>query len=289
MKLQKENKFKQMVISTLSKASLIAGIGVLGLVFLPNAIDVIQTKLDSNKQTEIVTEAINPEYQQETPNINLDENYVIAEETNKYDFQKLKETNPNITAVIEGSCFEGGYYPIVQTNNNDEMNYYLKHTVDNKQSPLGTIFTDCNNKENDQVQRIWGHNFNNGANTMFTGLANTCQNQQIFDETIRQDNSLKLYTKDGEYNLEVFACVINNPTTQAIGTYNDQNQFLDDMENAINNSIIQTNTQLNENDQVLILTTCTDISNSKEPNNRISVYCKKTPTLIKEMNQGKTL
>ena len=108
-------------------------------------------------------------------------------------------------------------------------------------------------------------------------------------KTIRQDNSLKLYTEDGEYDLDVFACVINNPTTQAIGTYNDQNQFLNDMENAINNSIIQTNTQLNENDQVLILTTCTDISNSKEPNNRISVYCKKTPTLIKEMNQGKTL
>lgn len=289
MKLQRKNNFKQMVISKLSKASLIAGIGVLGLVFLPNAIDMIKTTLDSNKQTDIVTEAINPEYDQTNQNINLDENYVITEETSKYNFQKLKETNQNITAVIEGSCFDGGYYPIVQTNNNDEMNYYLKHTVDNQQSSLGTIFTDCNNKENDQVQRIWGHNFNNGANTMFTGLANTCQNQQTFDETIGQDGSLKLYTEDGEYDLEVFACVINNPTTQPIGTYNDQNQFLNDMENAINNSLIQTDTQVNENDQVLILTTCTDIGSSKDPNNRISVYCKKTPTLIKEMNQGKTL
>ena len=181
MKLQKENKFKQMIISTLSKASLIAGIGVLGLVFLPNAIDVIQTKLDSNKQTDIVTEAINPEYKQTNQNINLDENYVITEETNKYDFQKLKETNPNITAIIEGSCFDGGYYPIVQTSNNDEMNYYLTHSVDNKQSSLGTIFTDYNCNINSQVQRIWGHNFNNGANTMFTKLANICQNQQSFE------------------------------------------------------------------------------------------------------------
>ena len=289
MKLQKENKFKQIIISTLSKASLIAGIGVLGLVFLPNAIDVIQTKLDSNKQTDIVTEAINPEYKQTNQNINLDENYVITEETSKYDFQKLKETNTNITAIIEGSCFDGGYYPIVQTSNNDEMNYYLTHSVDNKQSSLGTIFTDYNCNINSQVQRIWGHNFNNGANTMFTKLANICQNQQSFDETIGQDNSLKLYTENGEYNLDVFACVINNPTTQSIGTYNDQNQFLNDMENAINNSVIQTDTQINENDQVLILTTCTNLGSSKDPNNRISVYCKKTPTLIKEMNQGKTL
>ena len=64
MKLQRKNNFKQMVISKLSKASLIAGIGVLGLVFLPNAIDMIKTTLDSNKQTDIVTEAINPEYDQ---------------------------------------------------------------------------------------------------------------------------------------------------------------------------------------------------------------------------------
>lgn len=289
MKLQRENKFKQMMISNLSKAAIIAGIGVLGFGFMPNFIKMVETHLSSNKQTEIVTEAINPEYQNINENINLDENYVITEETNKYDFQKLKETNPNITAVIEGSCFEGGYYPIVSTTTPEEMNYYLNHAVDNSQSSLGTVFTDCNTDENSQVQRIWAHNFNNGGNTMFTGLANICQNQEAFDQSIGQDGSLKLYTENGEYDLDVVACVINNPTTQPVGTYNDQNQFLTDMQNAINNSVIQTDTQITENDQILILTTCTNLGSSKDPNNRISVYCKKTPTLIKEMNQGKTL
>ena len=289
MKLQRENKFKQMIISNLSKAAIIAGIGVLGFGFMPNFIKMIETNQSSSKQTEIVTEAINPEYQSINENINLDENYVVTEETNKYDFQKLKETNPNITAVIEGSCFEGGYYPIVSTSTPEEMNYYLNHAVDNSQSSLGTVFTDCNTDENSQVQRIWAHNFNNGGNTMFTGLANICQNQAAFDQSIGQDETLKLYTENGEYDLDVVACVINNPSTQPVGTYSDQNQFLTDMQNAINNSVIQTDTQIAENDQILILTTCTNLGSSKDPNNRISVYCKKTPTLIKEMNQGKTL
>ncbi len=290
MKLQKENKFKQMVVSGLSKAAIIAGIGVFGFSFLPNFMSMIETKLDSNKQTEIVTQAINPEYEEEKQNLNLEENYYVPQEfTEKYDFQKLKEINPDIVAVLEGSCFEGGYYPIVKTDNQDEMNYYLNHSVDNQKSSLGTIFTDCNTDENSQIQRIWGHNFNNGGNTMFTKLANICQNQQEFDNSIGQDHSLKLYTENGEYDLDVAACVINNPTTQNVGTYNDQNQFINDMNNAINNSVIQTNTQINPNDQIIILTTCTNLGSSKDPNNRISVYCKKTPTLIKEMNHGKTL
>lgn len=292
MKLQKENKFKKMVISKLSILALAGGIGILGFGFLPNFMNMMQAKVDSNKQTEIVEQAINPEFleasQNQNPNINLDENYVV-QNIDKYDFEKLKQTNPDITAVIEGSCFDGGYYPIVSTENNDEMNYYLHHSVDNQNSTLGTIFTDCNTDENSQVQRIWGHNFNDNSSTMFTKLANICQNQEAYDSTLGQDHSLKLYTENGEYDLDVVACVVNNPTTQAVGTYNDQTQFLNDMQNVMANSLIHTNTTISENDQVLILTTCTNLGSSKDPNNRISVYCKKTPTLIKEMNHNKTM
>ncbi len=288
MKLQRENKFKQMIISSLSKAAIVAGIGILGFTFFPNFMNIIETNISSQKQTEIVKEAINPEYNNTNENINLDENYVTVTQ-NKYNFEKLKQTNQKITAIIEGSCFEGGYYPIVETKNQDEMNYYLHHSVDNQASSLGTIFTDCNTNEDSQVQRIWGHNFNNGGSTMFTKLANICQNQEAYDQTIGSDGSLKLYTENEEYNLDVIACVVNNPTTQQLGTYDDQNQFLIDMNNIINSSLIKTNTEVNPNDEIIILTTCTNLGSSNDPNNRISVYCKKSPVLIKEINQNKTL
>lgn len=288
MKLQKENKFKQMIITSLSKAAIVAGISILGFTFFPNFMNMINTKVSSQKQTEIVKNAINPNYQEINENVNLDENYVTVNQ-NKYDFQKLRQTNQNIKAIIEGTCFEGGYYPIVETKNQDEMNYYLYHSVDNQESSLGAIFTDYNTNENSQIQRIWGHNFHNGDSTMFTKLANICQNQEAYDSTIGSDNSLKLYTENDEYDLDVVACIINNPLTQHIGTYDDQNEFLIDMNNVINSSLIKTNVEINPNDEIIILTTCTNLGSSNDPNNRISVYCKKNKVLTKEITQNKTL
>ena len=140
MKLQKENKFKQMVVSGLSKAAIIAGIGVFGFSFLPNFMSMIETKLDSNKQTEIVTQAINPEYEEEKQNLNLEENYYVPQEfTEKYDFQKLKEikyiavyitkpvqmiTHYAKVACIKPSCDVEGKYDI-EVEKPIELGHYI--------------------------------------------------------------------------------------------------------------------------------------------------------------------
>ena len=297
MKLQRENKFKKMIVSNIYKGLIIAGIGVLGFSFFPTAFKLLDIHFSNNKQNDVVAAAINPDYNSNSDiiydnnqnNLTDSETATPIEETNKYDFEKLRETNPNIIAVIEGSCFEGGYYPVVATNSNDDMTYYTRHSVDNQYSVTGTLFMDCTNNKDDQVTRIWGHNFNNDGKNMFTGLANTCQDQATFDNTLRNDNSLKLYTEDGEYDLDVAACIINDPRTQGLGNYGDQNAFLNDMTNIQNSSVIQTDTKIEANDEVLILSTCTDIGSTTDPYNRISVYCKKTPTKTYKMNQGKTL
>ena len=194
-----------------------------------------------------------------------------------------------LIAVIEGSCFEGGYYPVVATNSNDDMTYYTRHSIDNQYSTAGTLFMDYTNNKDDQVTRIWGHNFNNDGKNMFTGLANACQDQATFDSTLRNDNSLKLYTEEGEYDLDVVSCIVNDPRTQGLGNFSDQNAFLNDMTNIQNSSIIQTDTKIEAGDEVLILSTCTDLGSASDPYNRISVYCKKTPTKIYQINQGKIL
>ena len=297
MKLQRENKFKKMIVSNIYKGLIIAGIGVLGFSFFPTAFKLLDIHFSNNKQNDVVAAAINPDYNSNSDiiydnnqnNLTDSETATPIEETSKYDFEKLRETNPNIIAVIEGSCFEGGYYPVVATNSNDDMTYYTRHSVDNQYSVTGTLFMDCTNNKDDQVTRIWGHNFNNDGKNMFTGLANTCQDQATFDNTLRNDNSLKLYTEDGEYDLDVAACIINDPRTQGLGNYGDQNAFLNDMTNIQNSSVIQTDTKIEAGDEVLILSTCTDIGSTTDPYNRISVYCKKTPTKTYKMNQGKTL
>ena len=297
MKLQRENKFKKMIVSNIYKGLIIAGIGVLGFSFFPTAFKLLDIHFSNNKQNDVVAAAINPDYNSNSDiiydnnqnNLTDSETATPIEETSKYDFEKLRETNPNIIAIIEGSCFEGGYYPVVATNSNDDMTYYTRHSIDNQYSTTGTLFMDCTNNKDDQVTRIWGHNFNNDGKNMFTGLANTCQDQATFDNTLRNDNSLKLYTEDGEYDLDVAACIINDPRTQGLGNYGDQNAFLNDMTNIQNSSVIQTDTKIEANDEVLILSTCTNLGSANDPYNRISVYCKKTPTKIYQMNQGKTL
>ena len=148
MKLQRENKFKKMIVSNIYKGLIIAGIGVLGFSFFPTAFKLLDIHFSNNKQNDVVAAAINPDYNSNSDiiydnnqnNLTDSETATPIEETSKYDFEKLRETNPNIIAVIEGSCFEGGYYPVVATSSNDDMTYYTRHSVDNQYSVTGTLF-----------------------------------------------------------------------------------------------------------------------------------------------------
>lgn len=286
MKLQRENRFKKMILSAVSKSLIVGGIAILGFSFFPNVFKYFDVALQSNQQNQVVAEAINPEYEEIMDKVNSNDDTVIGdtvqdEFVSKYDFNKLKETNPNIVAVIEGSCFDGGYYPIVSTSNNDDMTFYTRHSIDQNYSTLGTLFTDYSSTLNDQVVRIWGHNFHSNEKKMFTGVANICQNQEAFDQTLKSDDSLKLYTENGVYDLDVAACIVNDPRNQVLGNYADQDQFVTDMEYIQNASVIDTDVQINPNDQIVILSTCTNEGSLNDPYNRISVYCKASPELVK--------
>ena len=81
--------------------------------------------------------------------------------------------------------------------------------------------------------------------------------------------------------MDVAACIVNDPRNQVLGNYADQDQFVTDMEYIQNASVIDTDVQINPNDQIVILSTCTNEGSLNDPYNRISVYCKASPELVK--------
>ena len=214
----------------------------------------------------------------EQENINLNETY-----TPKYDITKLQETYPNAWGILEKE--DGTAFPIVQTNSKEEENFYLKHTLNGEYSPSGTVFLDYQNDKNmeNQVSRLWGHNLY-GEN-MFGDLTEyQNQGQSFYD----QNKTYTLYTEKGVYQLEVFAALEEDASTQNFD-YSNQDEFLNDMNTNKEESNFTSNTKINPNDQIIIFACCTDDSNDLYTNNRFSVYTKVTPIYEYNLNNSKTL
>lgn len=209
---------------------------------------------------------------------------IIEEEyTPKYDVAELQATYPNAWGILEKP--DGTAFPIAETNSREEEDYYLKHTLDGNYSVSGTVFLDHQNDKdmNNQVSRIWGHNLF-GAN-MFGDLTEyQNQGQSFYD----QNKTYTLYTEKGVYQLDVFAALEEDGTTQEFD-YENQDVFLQDMNNNKNASNFVSDVQVSPDDQVIILECCPDRGSAISGNNRFSVYTKVTPVYEYNLNNNKTL
>ncbi len=112
------------------------------------------------------------------------------------DFDKLAAINPQITAWIacDGTKIN---YPVVQGTDNA---YYLTRLFDLTYNPSGTLFVDYRAQADFAGQNtiIYGHNMLDGS--MFSSLEGYGK-QSYYDAHPR----LQLYTKAGDYDIEVFA------------------------------------------------------------------------------------
>ena len=208
---------------------------------------------------------------------------IIEEYTPKYDIAELQATYPNAWGILEKP--DGTAFPIAETNSREEEDYYLKHTLDGNYSVSGTVFLDHQNDKdmNNQVSRIWGHNLF-GANML--GDLTEYQNQgQVFYD---QNKTYTLYTEKGVYELDVFAALEEDGTTQEFD-YENQDAFLQDMNNNKNASNFVSDVQVSPDDQVIILECCPDRGSAISGNNRFSVYTKVTPVYEYNLNNNKTL
>lgn len=281
MALQRRNRFKTAFL-TLSFAAIVAG----GTFWFSGGFDSLKEVLSQNQgvqeQTQLVESAVNENY-----NENVSSDYYqtdsLEEYVPKYDFEQLRQINPNIVGVIEGDIFEGGYYPVVSSESFDELNDNLYKSIDGSYNTIGTLTVDPNSLDNMQgnVTRIWGHHFGHEEDTgkMFSSLVNY-DNQDFYNN----HKKLKYYTEFGEYELDIFACTKDNPMNQPVGNVDN---FEENMNDVISRSMIHTD--VTPGDRVMTLTTCTREGSINDPENRISVYASVNPVYEKRIQTGKTL
>lgn len=176
---------------------------------------------------------------------------IIVDEENediKIDFEKLKETNSDTIAWIKvnGTDIE---YPVVKTTNND---YFLTHSFDKSYNSAGWIFADYKNKFDgtDKNIVVYGHNRKDGS--MFGTLKNILNENWYNNE---ENLQIKFATEEGECTFQVFSIYRIEKEDYYITTSfkNDFEKFL----NTIKKRTIKNfDIELNENDQILTLSTC---------------------------------
>lgn len=178
------------------------------------------------------------------------------------DFEELKKYNSDSIAWIKVNE-TNIEYPVVKATNND---YYLKHSLDKSYNSAGWIFADYKNKFDgtDKNIVIYGHNRKDGS--MFGTLKN------ILDENwySKEENlQIKFSTEKENCTYQIFSIYKIEEEDYYITTYFNNNfeEFLNVIKKR---SIKNFGIELNENDQILTLSTC-DNSNKY----RVVLHAKK--------------
>lgn len=149
-------------------------------------------------------------------------------------------------------------YPVVQSSDND---YYLKHSFDKSYSQAGWIFLDYRNNINklDQNTIIYGHNMLNG--TMFSNLT------KMLDKSFFNDSNntyINLITENKTTLWKIFSVYVTNPDTyyMTIG-FSSSNEYSDFLNNIKNKSIYDFEENINSDDKILTLSTCTNLNTKR--------------------------
>lgn len=207
---------------------------------------------DINDKTEI----INPPEENtndEGENINTVPNdywYYIDMPLISVDFNSLIEKNSDTVAWIQVNGTNINY-PVVQATDN---NYYLYHAYDHSDNQAGWVFMDYRNNpiEFDRNTIIYGHGMNN--NTIFGTLRYIVESWWYNNP---DNHIVKLSTPSENTLWQVFSIY-----TIPEESYYIQTDFIDDTEynEFLNNlklrSIYSFNTELNENDKIITLSSC---------------------------------
>lgn len=279
-KLERKS-FKQIVGNILVIASLIP-IGAGGY----SIYRIINRNNDAITQTTAIENTINNEYEETTNQIFEETEEIEEEHISKYNFEELRKINPNIIGIIEGDCFANGFYPVVSSTSYDDLNQKLYEDLEGNYSTAGLIIADPNNDENlDGIIRIWGHHFADEEDTglMFSSIVNYDS-----EEYTKQHPTLKFYTENGEYTLEVFASTKENPMNEPLGKQTEE-EFSQNINDIKSKSMIQTNIEPKAENGIIILTTCPREGSAIAGDNRISVYLAKTPVWEKKQVHSKSI
>lgn len=174
------------------------------------------------------------------------------------DWEGLWEINKDIYAWIEipGTNVN---YPILQSDEYTDTNYYLEHNIDGSEGLPGCIYTQRLNAKDfeDPVTVIYGHNMRNG--TMFRSL-HEYKDRAFFDK----NRLIYIYTPEKTYTYEIYAAYRsgNELILAEHGLFQssqEYSRFLEDVQGREETDTlchINKDMELNNTDKTIILSTC---------------------------------
>lgn len=171
------------------------------------------------------------------------------EKDSKINFSELKKINSDIVAWIKINNIDVEY-PIVKSSNND---FYLSHSLDKSNNSAGWLFADYRNvfDGNDKNTIIYGHNRKDGS--MFGNLKNTLKEEWYENEL---NHKIKFITEMEESNYQVFSIYKIEREDYYITTNFNKGEYLKFLNTIKNRSVKDFGIELNENSQILTLSTC---------------------------------
>lgn len=229
---------------------------ILVILIILSSIEIIKWLIYNNhskKMLDDISSSVSVVY--ETENTNTISEEVTVEKTPKYnvDFSTLKSKNSDTVAWIKvnGTLIE---YPIVKTTNN---NFYLAHSFDKTYNNAGWIFADYRNKLDgtDKNIIIYGHNRRDGS--MF-GTQNKTLQQDWYNNP--ENLQINFVTENDNYLYEVFSVYEIIAEDYYIQTDFPNGNFSEFIKTLKGRSIKDFGLEVNENDQILTLSTCGDTS-----------------------------
>ena len=185
--------------------------------------------------------------------VESDETSVENKEEYKIDFKSLKNKNSDTVGFLKvnGTKIE---YVVVQSNDN---NYYLTRNFDKKSNLAGWIFSDYRNKidGSDKNIIIYGHNMRTDA--MFGTLKNVLTSEWQENEK----NRYIVFATENEYSIyEVFSVYQIEVEDYYMTTDFKNNEFKKFIDLSRKRSIFDFGVDVDENDNILTLSTCANNS-----------------------------
>ena len=232
-----------------------------------STMDIIKWKLDSNKtdkqikeiqeiieieevkEEDIIDEIEIIEQTEEIPQSNPYWDYIEMNLIN-VNFNELKQINSNTKGWIQVNGTNINY-PFVQANDNK---YYLTHSFDKSYNSAGWVFLDYRNNINELSKNTIIYAHGRTDKTMFGSLKNILKSGWLNDTN---NYVVKLSTETENTLWQVFS-VYHIPTTSDYikVNFNSNEDFKAWASMLMDRSAHDFNTTINENDNVLTLSTC---------------------------------
>jgi len=162
-------------------------------------------------------------------------------------YDEYRKLNADVVGWIKISNTKVDY-PVVKGSDNS---YYLTHNVEKSESDYGAIYMDYRCDPKDKHIVIYGHNMRNG--TMFGTLHN-----YSVEQFFKSNDTIKVKFGSTEHTYKIFSTytVDASKNTYMVFDFDSGSDFASQMNALGAKSKFKTNVVIDEDDQVLTLSTC---------------------------------